>query len=432
MKMSCSKLMVVGLMLGSLVGGSAFGAGFQLYNEGSAEAVGLAGAISARRDMVSNAWYNPASVTDFKESRLMLGVTAVNLRGDYCSNVGGPTAVGGDYDATLENKWNAVPSFFYIHPTSERLTLSLAFNMPYGLATSWDWQNNAIGPRVSEMISLKPLFFSPAISYAVNEKLSVAAGLNIVYASAMLRQYLPAPLSRDMKLEADAWGYGYMFGGNYKMNEEWTVAVKYQSPVVLKLMGEANYLPSDPFTVGANKGAETAITLPQTVTLGIANKSIEKWTFGADVLWTNWSQYDKLAFTFEDSPTALGAAPAMLGSQKKWNDVFSYRMSAEYEMSEAWKLRFGYEYDDSPVPDTTRSPDMPDSDRHVFALGLAYDRERWGVDFSYSIAMFEASDANAKGTDLKIPAGAAQADKLNGDYRNILAHLVAVAYRYKF
>jgi len=432
MKVSWSKLMVFGLMFGCLGIGSAFGAGFQLYNEGSAEAVGLAGAISARRDMISNAWYNPASVTDFKESRLMLGVTAVNLRSDYCTNVG----AGGDTDATLENKWSAIPNFYYIHPMCESLALSLSFNMPYGLATSWDWQNNTIGPQVSEMISLKPFYLSPSVSYAVTDKLSVAAGINIVYATAMLRKFVayPAPItafSRDMKLEADSWGYGYMLGGNYKMNEEWTVAAKYQSPVYLKLMGEANYLPNDPGAfVGPNKGVEADLTLPQTVTLGIANKSIEKWTFGADVLWTNWSQYDKLAFTFEDTP-APGAASGTLGAQKNWNDVFSYRLSAEYELTEAWKLRFGYEYDDSPVPDATRSPDMPDSDRNVLAIGLTYDRANWGVDLAYSIAFFETSDANPKSPDLNIPGGASS-DQLNGDYRNTMAHLVSAAYRYKF
>ena len=45
-----------------LVSGSVFGAGFQLYTEGSAEALGQAGAISGRDDLISLAWYNPSAL----------------------------------------------------------------------------------------------------------------------------------------------------------------------------------------------------------------------------------------------------------------------------------------------------------------------------------------------------------------------------------
>lgn len=111
--------------------GSTLGAGFQLYTEGSAEALGQAGAISGRDDLTSLAWYNPSALAGTQDTSVMAGSTFVQLRTDFAS------ANGASNNASMSDEWRQVPHFYYVHPISDELTAMLSINAPYGLISEW-------------------------------------------------------------------------------------------------------------------------------------------------------------------------------------------------------------------------------------------------------------------------------------------------------
>lgn len=403
---------VLGLgVLAAFAGAEAgFGAGFQLYTEGSAEAVGQGGAISARTDMISNAWYNPASVAWTPKARLMLGDTLVKLETTYEDNA--------NFER-METSWENIPHLYAVVPFSQYVVGSLSLNVPYGLTTRWDDQ--WIGRTVRIETNIQTTFLTPALAVKPNDVVSFAAGLNLVQAEAYVKQWVNAgPFgTRFLELMAqDDLALGWTLAGHVKPDQVWDFGLRYQSRVHLEFEGDAKYtneLLAPPLFRDGD--AETDLDLPSSVTAGVSNHYFENWVLGVDVVWTEWSTYDRLGFDFENPPAGAQPAP----SEKNWKDVCSYRFGAEYRLNEAWRLRGGYVYDESPAPDNTRSPELPDNNRHMFALGCAYDAERWGVDAAYCLLFVEPSRTGVRGGVLSE----------NGTYETY-AHLISASVRVKF
>ena len=132
-----------------------FGAGFQLYTEGSAEALGQAGAISGRTNLISSAWYNPSSLAGAERPRLMIGSAFASIHTDYKSGV--PQAFVAD--AKMSDEWRAIPHLYYVLPIAKDWTTTLSINAPYGLITEWD--DDWAGAGMATYSELRTLYITP-------------------------------------------------------------------------------------------------------------------------------------------------------------------------------------------------------------------------------------------------------------------------------
>ena len=162
------------VMAACLAGGTAWGAGFQLYTEGSAEALGQAGAISGRTNLVSLAWYNPSALAGTDRQAIMLGNTFVRIDADFTSDISPALNVD------LDNRWRNVPHFYYVQPVSERVSGMLSVNAPYGLIT--EWPSGWAGSPAAAHSELSTIYTTPSFAYRISEQVSVSAGFNLVYA----------------------------------------------------------------------------------------------------------------------------------------------------------------------------------------------------------------------------------------------------------
>ena len=397
---------VVGLL--SLSCGFVWGAGFQLYTEGSAEALGQAGAISARPDMVSNAWYNPASLAGAEGRALQLGVTTAKLSFSYDPPGAGDTA-------DMRDEIHLIPSLYYVHPISEKVTGTLAFNVPYGLGTEWDddvwiptgFGGMGMGPTLEMQFATHTL--TPSVAYKATDKLSLALGVSVGYSDLYYRAYVGA--AGQAKHEADGFGSAYSLSANYEVNDDWRVGVKYQSSMRIALEGRVHFTgPVGP------TGIDGTVTLPPSVTAGVSTTTFGNLTLGVDVVWTGWHTYDELHVYYDGG--ALAGTPA---STKNWSDVFSYRLGAEYQLNEAWTLRSGYVYDNTPANGEYRSQELPDGDRHMLCVGAGYAGEKWSVDLAYCLILVEDT-----------PPGSKVLAPTTGDYQDGGAHLASISVGYKF
>jgi long-chain fatty acid transport protein len=57
---------------------------------------------------------------------------------------------------------------------------------------------------------------------------------------------------------------------------------------------------------------------------------------------------------------------------ERWEDTWRYALGATYQLTEQFKLRGGVAYDETNVPDSTRTARLPDSDRTWLALGAQW------------------------------------------------------------
>jgi len=401
-----------------------YGGAYQLYSESSAEALSLGGSVIAREGMISNAWYNPATTTSIERPSLMAGASALLLHIDYESDMG---------EDNLQNSLRPTGYFYAVLPFENDLTLNLAVNAPYGMVTEWD--NDWLESSMTTYTNLRCIYFTPSLSWKVNDKLSIAAGVNIVYATARLAKNIAFPPKNKLYMSADALGFGYSLSAFYKANEEWNLGVHYQSRVKLDFEGKAKYRHEGAFPHPLAPGVDlyfveddgsTEITLPSSLGFGIGNTSFKDLTLSFDAVWTEWSTYSNNDITFDSFPGAT--APSTKGTAKKdkdWDDVWSFRLGASYQLNENWVLRAGYMYDNSPDNDRHRSPEMPDSDRNMFAIGVGYSKDHWGIDFGYSYLIFKKSKAGSEA------AGGSEDFKNSGEFENDL-HIVSAAVKYMF
>lgn len=367
--------------------GSVFGAGFQLYTEGSAEALGQAGAVSGRKGLISQAWYNPAALAGAERPQIMIGSAFVSIRTDYKNDF--TTAA----DSSMSDEWRVIPHLYYVQPISEKWTAMVSVNAPYGLITEWptDW-SGALFATYSE---LRTVYFTPSVAWKPLDMLSVSAGFNVVDAEARLE-------GTGRVVEGDDIGYGGTFSAHLQPLDDWGIGFRYQSRVMLEVEG----------TINGSLATSADLELPSSINVGLANTSFNKLALGLDLVWTEWSTYEVLAVE--------GLSP----SAKNWEDVISIRLGGEYALGDEWMLRAGYIWDQSPVPDETRAPEMPGTDRQMITFGAGW--KCWKtltLDVAYSYLW---ADEGRMGSDIT-----SVAPGLAGTFETT-THLVGISASYTF
>lgn len=381
------------VLAAGLVAGTSFGAGYQLYTEGSAEALGQAGAISGRTNLTSLAWYNPSALAGTERPQIMLGSAFVSIRTDYKSGI------DSSMDASMSDEWRAIPHLYYVQPLAEKVTGMLSINAPYGLITEWpdSWGPGGGGAMLATYSELRTIYITPSVAYRVADRFSVSAGINVVDAEAHLE-------GSSHRVEGTDMSYGGTLSAHYQPFDDWAIGARYQSRVKLEIEGTAELVPPlAPAPMTLPTAAD--LTLPSSVNVGIANTSIKNLSLGLDLVWTEWSTYDVLS------------VPPLDPSEKNWDDVISIRIGGDYALGESWALRAGYVWDESPVPDSTRSPELPGSDRQMIMAGVGWKGGGVGVDLAYSYLWADKAPA---GGDLPV-----------GEYETT-THLLALSVGYQF
>lgn len=387
--------------------GSAWGAGFQLYTEGSAEALGQAGAISGRDDLASLAWYNPAALAGTQQTQLQAGTVLVQIRTDFKSSLS-PA-----FNESMADDWRVIPHFYYVQPMGADLTAQLSVNAPYGLITEWpdDWAGN-LAAVYSEFSTI---YITPSLAFRMNDRFSVAAGFNLVYADAELSA------SRDFSavggpdfglrtVEGDDVGFGCTASVHGRAGEDWSAGARFQSRVKLKLNGTVD-LQSNPVPPNDTSfPGSAAVELPASVNAGLVNRSIDRLQLGVDVVWTEWSTYEDLTYRFgQGYPQVPGAMSNPEVNPKRWDNVWSLRLGGEYDLADAWVLRAGYIWDQSPVGSATRAPELPGSDRQMIMAGVGWRMNSLRIDLAYSYLWAEEVRTGSEVVD-KVPILAGRYD----------------------
>jgi long-chain fatty acid transport protein len=144
----------------------------------------------------------------------------------------------------------------------------------------------------------------------------------------------------------------------------------------------------------ANTQADTKLTTPDVVNAGLRFQFSDRWTGLVGVDWVNWSRFDALVVNARNpfQPNEVTTA--------NWDDSWFVAVGAEYAASDAWTLRFGAAFDDTPVPDSTREPRIPDNGRFWLSAGATWHAsERCDVKFAYAHLFLDDSRVSLSPAD---------------------------------
>jgi long-chain fatty acid transport protein len=152
------------------------------------------------------------------------------------------------------------------------------------------------------------------------------------------------------------------------------------------------------FTVPASLSSEfpsgnfsTNLPLPKVISFGASYAPSAKLRLAFDVSMIGWSTFDTLSFHYEKTSSILTDTK----SPRNYQDVFSYRMGAQYEVNKKMNVRMGIKYLITPVPDGYVSPDVPDATHLNYSAGVGYKlNSKWSADLSFIYENMKRSESN--------------------------------------
>ncbi|OEE77895.1 outer membrane protein transport protein [Vibrio ordalii] len=351
------------LALSILTAFNVHSAGFQVA-EHSASGLGRAfsgeGAVADNASVIA---HNPAAMTRFDTTQFSGALSIVDPEVDV-------------YDVKNQQKMNdvaplqVVPAAYYVSPINEKWAWGMGIFTTYGVAT--DYPNDIYAGDLAGDTSLLSVNLNPNIAYRVSEQLSLAAGVNLVYAEAELTRHKGALAvftggsASDnlvgMTGETVAWGWN--IGSLYEFNPNHRVGFAYRSAVDLDFDdGEFSSYSSGVATNAIVEG-RLKITLPAMWEVSAFHQFTDSVALHYGYQRTGWSSFKELKAT--SSQCTNGEC---FYKSEKYEDSGRWSLGSTYQLNSTWTLRAGFAFDEQ-AGEATLS--IPDSDRYWYSAGVSY------------------------------------------------------------
>ncbi|NOL52084.1 OmpP1/FadL family transporter [Pelistega suis] len=397
-------------------------AGFNLLEQNNS---GLGNAYAGSAAVAENAsttYFNPAGLTQLDGLQISTGVSFIrpgfkftdkgttlpnNLTGAGTGFSPVPTALGntgGDAGG-----WGVVPNLYMSYKLNDRVALGLGISAPFGLKT--EYESDWMGRYHSRSFDIKTININPSVAFKVDPSFSVGLGLNIQRIEATYEKavpvgtgVIPVPaglphplagkevyLSGDAKTKVKNTGYGWNIGLLYHPSEDTRIGLSYRSRIKHKADGDTSVSFINPLTRSTTQiisDSAASVSLPDMAILSGYHRLNDKWEIMGDVSWTGWSSLPKLTITNAKLPeTTL---------QLHFKDSWRIAVGANYAVNDAWKIKAGLAWDQSPVRHTEhRLASLPDSNRYWLSLGAQFKpTANTTLDVGYAYIIADKSKIN--------------------------------------
>lgn len=358
----------------------------------SASATAQGTAFAAQADDPSALHFNPAAMTQLPGIQMSVGTLLVGGSIDFTPNAG--PMVEGDFGSAIANP---PPTSLYItanlgdlgFSAFKQFTIGMGVNSPFGNLT--DYPRSSTLAQVLASSASPILDFKPTIAYRHNDILAVGFGIDIYTFSSLVGE---GHTEFQQIAGADLVATGLASAGDsielngtdtalgFNLSLLWTplrnanrqpivnVALVYRSHVELELEGQ--FINQ---TTGATLDASAALDLPQILTTGVAvwpiRNTQREWKVEFDFDYADWTSKKNLDITLSNG--------LVLPKPRNWRPAYIFMLGSEYKLLNPvqlpnWDVAFrgGYVFSESPVPETTFKPDVPDSNYHAISFGLGF------------------------------------------------------------
>jgi long-chain fatty acid transport protein len=392
------------------VAGPAFGAAFSIFEQGT-KAMGMAGAFTAQADDPSAMFHNAAGLAFMTERDIAVGVTYI--RSLEAELIGADPFPGAGYRAEQETLSEFPPHAYWVQPLSSgpntrNWTFGLGVNAPFGLTTEWQDPTGFRGRFISQRAALQAVDINPTIAFQLTPNFGIGIGGIARISSVELERHVPqfnpftqtisdiATLKLDGSLDNE--GFGWNVGLLHKVTSRFTWGLSYRSAIDIDYEGDARLTqnltgtPFDPLVAGllpfgVDFPVETAISFPDTASLGLAYVVTPAVLVELDLNWTGWSSFEELDIIFPEAQLPSQTIP------QRYDDAQHYRLGLRMGSNPGSQWRAGIVFDETPQPEEAVSPLLPDADRWGFTLGYGHQGR---VDFDVAV-MYLIFDDRTRG-----------------------------------
>lgn len=410
----------VGLLL-CCASSSVFASGFALLEQSSSRLGTAFAGTAAAADDATTIFYNPAGMSKLTDTQLLVVASGVLLSSEF-NNENSQAALGQPLggEGGDAGDWNAVPAAYFALPLNDRFAVGFGINAPFGLKL--EYENGWMGRFQSLNNEIQTYNFNPALSWRVNKQLSFGIGANyqriqaeltnsvnytavvaqglqtLVAAGQVPAAAVPGLIAANAGLEGhtavrgDDSAWGFNAGVLFEFSDDTRVGLSYRSTIDYTLEGGVRFSPPTATNAigagiisAASASGGTLATGSVTVDLKLPDIATASFyhrmgqvELMADIAWTGWSSIQELRIV-RDTGAVLSVTP------ERWEDTWRYAIGATYQLNDQWKLRGGLAFDETNVPDSTRTARLPDSERTWVAVGAQWNPgDSWVVDVGYA------------------------------------------------
>lgn len=400
---SLARLAVCLLAAVTLHPSSALAQGFGLNEVGTCAVSRAFAATGTPCPDASTIFWNPAAAAELPGKSISVGASAIIVKGSFRQD-----STGRSYPSDINP---ALPPSLLAAMRFGQGSVGLGVYVPYGLTSQWN--DNFPGRFSALRAALQTVYIQPNFAYQVTPNWSVGGGPVFGHSSVDLTQAIdlsqqPAAAGITFnqlgiayetefaraQVHGTATALGYNLGVHGKYGP-WSVGARYLSaltfnydhasakfsqtatglvlpqgnpvsptgtPVPLDALLGAQFSPGGALVA---QSASSTIKHPWQLQGGVGYTGFARTTLSVDVARLGWSAFNTLPLTFEGP--ASGSSRTLYEGYK---DSWSYRFGAEHVIG-TWTGRVGYSYADTPAPDVTVTPLLPDMNRRNFSAGVA-------------------------------------------------------------
>ena len=304
------------------------------------------------------------------------------------------------------------PNVSFTHNFDGDFALGISGSIPFAMNTEWD--ESWVGALQAVRSDFRLVCVSPGFSIALSPRLSLGFALNIGFPRMQMnhRFSLRGPVAATGLESFDGSGattFGATVGLLLRPTNTVTLGVSYMSRMKIDIdKGNITYseLPDSLTSMFPATNASFSFSTPDIVKGGLAIRVTSWLSAEANVQYALWSALHEVTIRYPEE--ALKADPSLWTAiPLKWNNSWTFHAGLEIGLGDII-FRGGYMYDQTPIPDETFLPSLPDADRRGLSFGLGYFvSEGLRLDFGYQYLEFldrtisPRIDGNASG----VPTG---------------------------
>jgi len=429
--------------------------GFALIEQsGSGLGNAYSGSAAAAED-ASTIYFNPAGMTLLPMGRqisvaghLILPSSSFNNRGSTGATLfGAPSANSSGGDAGMNA---VVPNGYFAMALSSNLRFGVGLNVPFGLGTEYasDWIGRFQGVK-SELMALN---INPALSWKLNDRVSLGFGLNYQSIDAELTSktnYAAAVFSSTgslaaataiatagqaegmSRLKGNDTSWGWNAGAMFQLSPQTRLGVAYRSRIKYSVEGTATF-ENRPAALAAalpDGNIKLDISMPDSLSFALSHALNDRWQVLADATWTGWSVLEYFEVVRTNNIPISGATLQKIPYH--WRNTWRVGVGANYRMNDAWMLKGGIAFDQTPTNDTDRGVRLPDGNRTWMSIGAKRRISNAGtLDIGYAHLFVKDPTviSNAGGVSSNSTAAYAL---VNGQY-DASVDILSVQYTHRF
>ncbi len=293
----------------SMMGFSAFGAGFALY-EGSAAGTALGGAVMGKAVDASALFYNPATMSDFTNTIVTVGFVTEHPTCD--------TAINGHHGRKMDPGAFVLPHVYVVQPLPWDFSFGFGIAPEFGLGTHYnhDWK---MAWNTQDTL-VEGITFNPNISYRITDKWSVAAGIRLLYFN--FEQHSSPLAVKDGNYYGTMRNYldgdnrcadwGWELSTRYRFTDSISAGVLYKSYIDTRVRG-SNHTRVQSKDYSAAEAQADALVRQRLTAMGLAGTPLWDAYYAAAIQQANLEAHNQVDSTLSSAAAAnSGSAGAEL------------------------------------------------------------------------------------------------------------------------